>query len=63
NINFPDEIIYEDQSKAEISNDDFKYSSWPPRTSSPLPRCSRAGGNNEGAGMTDFTYYLWVMIG
>ncbi|WP_419178742.1 hypothetical protein, partial [Coxiella burnetii] len=20
-------------------------------------------GNNEGAGMTDFTYYLWVMIG
>ncbi|WP_259411923.1 hypothetical protein, partial [Coxiella burnetii] len=22
-----------------------------------------AGGNNEGAGMTDFTYYLWVMIG
>ncbi|WP_264769424.1 Dot/Icm type IV secretion system effector CoxTRP1 [Coxiella burnetii] len=63
NINFPDEIIYEDQSKAEISNDDFKYSPWPPRTSSPLPRCPRAGGNNEGAGMTDFTYYLWVMIG
>ncbi|WP_259411839.1 hypothetical protein, partial [Coxiella burnetii] len=22
-----------------------------------------AGGNDEGAGMTDFTYYLWVMIG